>query len=87
MDIEVARGIIDAMPPHHVFTTADFIRARDGTFLSDLETPGGSSPNAQTGKFLSQNSVALGIEKVSCDEPITDDNDHRTKTARWRKRR
>ena len=76
---------IDSMPDE--FSTADFIRARDGTFLSDLGTPVGSSPNADTGRDISRYRDELGLELVRRDKPTTDDDGHRTRTAVWRKLR
>ena len=80
-----ARGIIDAMPSRWVFTTVDFIRARDGTFLKDLRTSVDSSPNAGTGRFLKRNCGELGIVLLEKDIPITDDIGRRTHTARWQR--
>ena len=67
------------------FSTADFIRKRDGKFLREENTPAAKSYNALIGKFLSENREKLKIVKVADRKSIRDDEGHKTTTATWRK--
>ena len=66
------------------FSTADFIRKRDGQFLSERNAPAADSYNAQVGRFLSENKDELGVVKVADGKSIQDDDGHKTTTATWR---
>lgn len=66
------------------FSTIDIIRKILGTYQSDKDMPGGSSPNALFGKKLSLNAEIYRIQRVPPDKPGKDDSGNPTTTAIWR---
>jgi hypothetical protein len=64
------------------FSTVDVIREYIGHFYSD-ETNAYESINANIGKFLQENSGALGIREKAAKQPCKDDDDNPTSTSIW----
>ena len=66
------------------FSTVEVIREILGFYHRDVDTPGGSSPNAQFGKHLMKNAHEFGIVRVPPDRTVNDGEGDTTTSAIWR---
>ena len=67
---------------NNIFTT-DVIRKYSGHFIKNSNTPAAHSFNANFGKYLKENSDALGIKEVNSGVTVRDDNGGKTKSSEW----
>jgi len=64
------------------FYTIDVIRQYIGHYYAD-ETNAYESINANIGKFLQENSAALGIQEKAPNQPVTDDDGNQSSSSIW----
>ena len=82
VSLERIRNIIASLP-RKPFSTGDVIREYCGAFCSNIGTSAHYSFNAQFGKLLKRNAIALGIVEVKKNASAKDDHDRRTSTSIW----
>jgi len=64
------------------FYTVEVIRKYIGHYHAD-ETNAYESINANIGKFLQENSEALGIQEKASSQPVTDDGGNKSSSSLW----
>lgn len=82
VSLERIRNIIASLPRER-FSTGDVIREYCGSFCSNIGTPAHYSFNAQFGKLLKRNEIALGIVEIEKGVSTKDDHEHKTTTSFW----
>lgn len=85
VSLDRIKEIISAFDISSNFSTTDVIEKYSGIFVSNIKTPAFYSFNAQFGKLLKRNEIALEISEIQKEYPITDGIGHKTKTSLWRR--
>lgn len=80
-DFEIGYAIGFLSAQKEQFSTIDIIRIIIGSYYCDVETPGGSSPNALFGKRLSANECRYRIRRIPPDINSKDDSGRPTKNC------